>query len=98
MNKRKIVLIVLFIIAFAALYIVIWYAPIIRYPMKELEKVLLFLLGMTLTVFAYHVKEFVVNGAMIPWAQFTPIFAMITIGFAGIAKNKKKVEKVADNQ
>ncbi|MDO5156987.1 MAG: hypothetical protein Q4D51_13595 [Eubacteriales bacterium] len=65
---------------------------------KSATNVLLFLLGMTLTVFAYHVKEFIVNGAMIPWAQFTPIFAMITIGFAGIAKNKKKAEKAADNQ
>jgi len=57
---------------------------------KRATMVLLFLLGMTLTVFAYQVKEFIVNDVMIQWSQFTMMFSMITIGFADIAKKEKK--------
>lgn len=58
---------------------------------------LLFILGMAIALFAYQVKEFIVNDVMVQWNMFTMWFALITIGFCGVDK-KKKAEKAELNK
>ncbi len=57
---------------------------------KNIKIALITVLVLTLVAIVFEVKDAVTNGMMIDWNQFTPILALITIGFANLANTHKE--------
>jgi len=47
----------------------------------------------TIAGLACEVRSFSVNGTMINWSQFTPMFAILAISFSSISMKSKKEKK-----